>query len=524
LTRLLHELLRASAEERPKAPAVEDGERVISYGELDDRSGQLADLLVERGVARGDRVGLYLDKSLEAVVGIYGILKAGAAYVPFDPQAPLSRLAYIADNAGIRCLVSSTRKAASWPELVHEGAPVETVVQLDAGDAPGAGHGPEVLTVAELEERSPVPPDRGLGPADLAYVLYTSGSTGTPKGVMLSHHNSFSFVDWATKELGIGPSDRLSSHAPLHFDLSVLDLYCAAQGGSTVVLVPGELSPFPVELARFIQRTQLTTWYSVPSVLSMLTLRGNLASVDLPHLRNVVFAGEVFPTKYLYRLMELVPKARFVNLYGPTETNACTWYEVPRDAEQPESIPIGRAIADTEVFAVDEEGERVEPGEVGELLVRGPTVMQGYLGDVERTAQSLVVEDEADPAARVYRTGDLVREDENGDFLFLGRRDSQVKSRGYRIELGDVEAALYAHPSVVECAVVAVPDDVFTNTLAAHVVVRDDTDASNLAHFCEGRLPRYMIPDSFEFRDALPKSSTGKILRTALEPSPTTSA
>ena len=232
----------------------------------------------------------------------------------------------------------------------------------------------------------------------------------------------------------------------------------------------------------------------------------------------LLFAGEVFPTKYLRRLMELLPHARFANLYGPTETNVCTWYDVPALPEDmTEPIPIGRPITGVEAFTITETGEPAARDEVGELCIRGPTVMHGYWGDEERTARGLV----ADPRpgvspAKVYRTGDLVQEMDDGNYRFLGRRDSQVKSRGYRIELGDIETALYAHPAVAECAVVAIPDDLVTNRIKAFVAARESLSPSELVSFCGDRLPRYMIPDLFEFSDGLPKTSTGKVDRQAL--------
>ena len=239
----------------------------------------------------------------------------------------------------------------------------------------------------------------------------------------------------------VGPDDRLSNHAPLHFDLSIFDLYVAAMASATVVLVPSGLSVFPVQIRDFIDQRKITIWYSVPSILSMLTLRGGLQVGALPGLRTILFAGEVFPTKYLRQLMTLLPHVRFFNLYGPTETNVCTYFEVasiPEPATEP--IPIGRSIDGVEVFGVTDDGRAAEPGEVGELFVHGPTVMRGYWGDAERTGRSLV----RDPTGRfhqpVYRTGDLVRQRANGDYRLSGRRDHQIKSRGYRIELGEVES------------------------------------------------------------------------------------
>ncbi len=523
-SQVIHARLQAAAVAAPARPAIVDGERSISYGELDDRSDELARLLVGLGVQPGDRVGLHLEKSIEALTGIYAILKAGAAYVPLDSDAPPMRLGYIARNCELRCLLSAGDKAVEWGPLCDAGAPLETIVVLDevlaeaaSRDRAAAPAGVRVVSEpAAVESPAGSAPRAEAGADDVAYILYTSGSTGEPKGVTLTHRNALAFVDWAVERFAVGPQDRLSSHAPLHFDLSIFDLYAAVTAGATLVLVPAQASVFPSQLARFIAESQISVWYSVPSILTMLALRGGLAETSLPHLRTVLFAGEVFPTKHLRRLMGLLPGAAFVNLYGPTETNVCTYYEVPSPAEdRDDAIPIGRAIDGVDAFAVTDEGALAEPGEVGELHVGGPTVMRGYWGDGERSERALVPDPRGGEGA-VYRTGDLVVEDPAGDFLFLGRRDSQVKSRGYRIELGEIERALEAHEAVVECAVVAIPDDLVTNRIKAFVAVREPVEGSELARFCAQRVPRYMVPESFALQDALPKTSTGKIDRRRL--------
>jgi amino acid adenylation domain-containing protein len=522
--RLVHDLLSDSASRHPDRPAVIDGDRALTYAELEARSNRVAHLLAASDVRHGDRVGLYLDKSLEAVVGIYAILKLGGTYVPLDPAAPPARLAVIAADAELRCLITGAEKANLWSQLSADDSHVETLVALNARDGEvEAPEGAQLLTSSDLESQPGTPPeDIPRSDADLAYILYTSGSTGVPKGVMLSHLNALAFVDWAAEEFDVMESDRLSSHAPLHFDLSVFDLFAASRAGAAVVLVPGQLSLFPVELTRWIQAAGITVWYSVPSILTLLVLRGKLAEIELPALRTILFAGEVFPTKYLHALMELLPAVRFANLFGPTETNVNTWYEVPHwEGEPPASIPIGKAIRDVEIFAVKENGTIGEPGEIGEMFVRGPTVMQGYWGDPERTAATLFRDwGPGTSPYPTYKTGDLAYVDESGDWIFLGRRDSQIKSRGYRIELGDIEAALHQHPSVVECAVVPIADEVVTNRLKAFVVAREEVGKEELVNFVCERLPRYMAPELVEFRDELPRSSTGKVDRRALAAEP----
>jgi amino acid adenylation domain-containing protein len=517
MSKLLHQLLEQSAARFPDRPAVVQGDWVVSYADMDSRANQLAQLLLSEGVEVGDRVGLFIDKSIEAVVGIYGILKAGASYVPLDFRAPSARLGYIAGNCGLHWLITTAKKAKQWPELVSAGAPLKNVITMDAAD-PAPPDGVKGFGTDDLERQSDKPVSVELNEHNLAYILYTSGSTGQPKGVMLSHGNGLAFVEWTIHELSLTSEDRLSSHAPFHFDLSIFDLYAAAGVGASVALVPSSTSVFPMEVARFIREKQISVWYSVPSILSLLIQHGSLTKGDLPSLRTMVFAGEVFPSKYLSRLMTTLPHVSFHNWYGPTETNVCTAYPVPAapDPLGPD-IPIGRAISGVETIVLTAEGRVAAPGEEGELLVKGPTVMKGYWGDREKTAFRLVPNPlEPDSGEVVYRTGDLVAEGPSG-YRFLGRRDHQIKSRGYRIELGEIETALNAHPGVIECAVTAVPDEVISNRIVAHVVANPDLDHDKLTAWCATLIPKYMLPESFVFAELLPKTSTGKIDRQALQ-------
>ncbi len=518
---LLHGLLESAAESTPDKVALVDRARSFTYAELDRWANQTASRLIEAGVRPGDRVGIYLDKSAEAVAGVYGALKAGTVYVPLDSRAPATRLAYIARDCGIEHLISDSGQAGKCIDLVREGAPCRYVVMMDrseAGEPLGdLAASPGALTAAETAR----PGVRRIDD-DLAYILYTSGSTGSPKGVMLSHRNGLAFVEWAARTVDLTAEDRLSSHAPFHFDLSIFDLFGAAHAGASVHLVPQGTSVFPVEVARFIDSHQITVWYSVPSILSLLTQHGNLSEGALPSLRTVIFAGEVFPTKYLAELMHQLPHAEFHNWYGPTETNVCTAYRVPGPPNVADGdIPIGQAIDNVETFVIGTDGERLAPGDAGELYVRGATVMHGYWGDPEKTRTRLVKDPNSRAEhGRAYATGDIVSEMPTGDYSFLGRRDHQIKSRGYRIELGEIETALNAHPRVKQCAVIAIPDDVVSNRIWAYVVVEgDEDDKGSLATWCAAKIPKYMIPEHFEFAETLPTTSTGKIDRQAIRTS-----
>lgn len=513
---VLPDLLAGAVSRAGARPAVVGRDRSVTYAELDDASARLATVLRGLGVGPGARVALHLDKSIEAVAAVHGVLRAGGAYVPVDPGAPAHRCGRIIEDAEVACVVTDRARLASWGAS-GSGVPEAPVVVLDADrselDAPPAG----LLGASDVAEAEPDERPTGAISLDLAYVLYTSGSTGVPKGVMLTHRNALSFVEWAVRHHGLAADDVLSSVAPFHFDLSVLDLFAAPAVGAPLVLVDRTATTFPAELRSTLEGAGVTTCYAVPSLLTMLALRGGLEPGSLRQLRRILFAGEVFPTRHLRLLMSQLPHVSFHNLYGPTETNVCTSYDVPAvlgEGEQP--VPIGRAIDDVELVVVTDEGEPAGTGEVGELLVRGPTVMAGYFKDAERTAHALVPHpfrrDAADPC---YRTGDLVRLRSDGALDFLGRRDAQTKHRGYRIELGEVESALHSFPRVVEAVVVPVPDELVGNRLRA-VVVAPGTAAKDLVAHCRRLIPSYMIPEEWVFEGRLPKTSTGKIDRACL--------
>ncbi len=515
---LLHHLLRDGAERVPGAPAVRHGDDELTYGELDERSSRIAHALLEAGVSRGDRVVLHAPKSVDAVAALYAILKTGAAYVPIEPGSPAPRLADIVGQCEPRCIVTwSEAREKLTPELCRS-AGVASVLALDDHE-PFADLPVRALSLGEAAAAgSADAPDVAAVDHDLAYILFTSGSTGKPKGVMLSHLNALTFVNWAAETFSFRDEDRLSNHAPFNFDLSVLDLFGAAAAGACVTLVPEGLGMFPTRLTDFIERERITVWYSVPSVLTLLVTRGNLAAHDLGSLRWILFAGEVFPVKYLRELMAALPNPRYANLYGPTETNVITWYEVPPlDPDRTEPIPIGKACANTDCVAVDEEGRLVAgPGQEGLLYARGSTVMKGYFGRPEETAAAFA----PNPFAvggeeRLYCTGDWVTLDEEGNYLFLGRRDHMVKTGGYRVELGEIETALFANPAVRDAVAVAVPDDVLGNRIRAFVVA-DGVSEQELRAHCASLLPRYMVPEGVELREALPRTATDKIDRPRL--------
>ncbi|MGI9077241.1 MAG: amino acid adenylation domain-containing protein, partial [Gemmatimonadaceae bacterium] len=355
-------------------------------------------------------------------------------------------------------------------------------------------------------------PDAHVVPDDVAYILYTSGSTGKPKGVVLSHRNAMTFVNWCAETFRPTEQDRFSSHAPFHFDLSILDLYLPLMHGATLVLIGPELGKDPTGLAAFIAERRITCWYSTPSILSMLAQYGKLPRHDFSSLRIVHFAGEVFPVKHLRLLKSLIPHPRYFNLYGPTETNVCTWYEIPREMpeERTDPFPIGAVCPPLRARVVDEGGNEVERGSEGELCIAGPGVMQGYWNLPDRNAIAFLVDTDG---TQWYKTGDIVIEEADGNFVYVSRRDRMVKRRGYRIELGEIESGLYRHPAVKEAAVISVKDGDGGVRIKAFLSCHAGGKPSviELKRFCAEHLPASMIPDAFVVESALPKTSTDKV-------------
>ncbi|HKX46891.1 MAG TPA: AMP-binding protein, partial [Planctomycetota bacterium] len=352
-------------------------------------------------------------------------------------------------------------------------------------------------------------PPVARSPSDLAYILYTSGSTGRPKGVQISHENASSFVEWGFETFRPTPDDRFSSHAPFHFDLSIFDLYVAIRAGASVHLISDEMTRNPRELARFAAERALSVWYSTPSALTLLGQFGRLERLDYRGPRLVLFAGEVFPVKHLRQVTRLWTRADWYNLYGPTETNVCTFARIPLPIpdERVEPYPIGPACSHCDALVVDEHGAPVARGAEGLLLIAGPSVFLGYWNrpdDDARVFRSLA-------GRRWYDTGDVVREGDAGELVYVGRRDRMVKRRGYRIELGEIEKGLYRHPALREVGVVALSDEAGVRIVACFSCDGEPPSLVDLKKFSSEVVPTYMVPDTFRRFDALPSTSTGKM-------------
>jgi amino acid adenylation domain-containing protein len=478
---LLHEWLRSTARERPHAPAIEEDGRITTFDQLHGQAEALALQFIAHGLRPGDRVALLLPKTTGAVVAVFASLLAGAAYVPIHPRWPQERVQAVLRDCAARLLIEEENGARRITDL-ETGA-------LLPDPLPGGDPEPWPL----------------LDPAATAVLLFTSGSTGVPKGVVLSHRAVAAFVRWTAAEFHIGSSDRIACPAPLGFDLSTFDLFNMALAGATAVLVPENIAWMPRFLARFVREARIACWYSVPSILIAMLEEGRFAESAYPDLRLILFAGEVFAPPALVRLMAAVPDAQCANLYGPTETNVVTWFPVPRAFKQDDPLPIGRPCPYAETV--------VDPAS-GELLAGGASLMDGYWNRPEETARAFTVVD----GHRYYRTGDCVSVAPDGNYLFHGRLDRQIKRRGFRIELGEIEAALLRHPQVIEAAAVAANDPTAGTRIVAFVRLRS-SEALALAEIrahCARLLAPYMLPDRFILTDILVKGSRGKIDYAAL--------
>lgn len=513
---LLHQAISEHARQNPAHPAVLFSGKQLTYKEVYEQSNQLAHQLIELGVQRGDRVGIYMNKNLQSAVAIYGILSAGAAYVPLDPFAPTGRLAFVINDCGIQVVVTNEAKRANLLEIAAQ-TDLRAMIGIESKDEFTA----TCVTWEEVHQQPEFPVSVHPIEQDLAYILYTSGSTGTPKGIMHTHRSGLSFAEWAADEYALQPEDRVSNHAPLHFDLSTFDFFATAISGATLVIVPEAVTRLPASMSRLIADERISVWYSVPFALIQMLQRGKLEDRDLSSLRWVLFAGEPFPTKHLRATMQAIPKARFSNLYGPTETNVCTFYHVePLSLDSDEPIPIGIVCANDDDLVVDLNDHPVSEGETGELLIRGGTVMKGYWGRPDLTEKGFFKRPSSSQGEDLfYRTGDLVQRQPDGNYKFFGRKDRQIKTRGYRVELDEIETVLLAHAGIHEAATYPVPDVEGSNLIEAAVILKENIPVSEeeiLTHL-SSRLPAYAIPHRIVIAVDFPRTSTGKINRRELQ-------
>ncbi len=491
----VHELFHAAAHKKPHTTAVRCGSQELTYGELDQRTTRLAHVLRTMGVGPNVPVALFLDRSVDMVVGILAVLKAGGAYVPLDPTNPRQRLGLILNDCQPKVLLTQQNSlGAAMPGKVP-------TIFVDAA-------------LAETNEGLSAP---GVGPADLAYILYTSGSTGAPKGVQVRHRNLCSSTHARLSYYKDSPERflLLSSYA---FDSSVAGIFHTLTTGGTLIIPPAEFRWEMSQLTGLIFENKITHTLTFPSLYSEILDGAAVGAKRLASLRTVIVAGEACPRQLVNLHYEILPQASLFNEYGPTE--ATVWSTVfecePGVGEG--GVPIGRPIANASVYVLDRRLQPVPAGVPGELYIGGEGVARGYLNQKALTEKSFVRDVFSSNEAILYRTGDLARYLPTGDLEFLGRCDLQVKIRGLRVELDEIETVLSQHPAVREAAVVPRNQASGDATLAAFLVAhsQESSSTSELRAFLRARLPGYMVPSTFQFFDTLPRTSNGKIDREKL--------
>jgi amino acid adenylation domain-containing protein len=494
-----HELFELQIDRNPDAIAVAFEDAHLSYRELNERANRLAHHLRGRGVGPNVLVGVCLERSPELLVALLGVWKAGGAYVPLDPTYPKERLSFMIEDAQPLVLLTEKKSASLLPA---RGA---DVVCLD-------GYRPM------LSEESGHNPEPVASPSDLAYVMYTSGSTGKPKGAMIAHRGLVNYLWWAIQAYGVHPGYSVPVHTSISFDLTVTSLYTTLLGGGTVELLAEDVGAQNL-LAALLRAGNRGLVKITPAHLELLSTQIRADQVaDMA--RVLVIGGENLLAETLRLWRDHAGSTRLINEYGPTETVVgCCVHEVQPADPYSGSVPIGRPIANTQLYVLDENMQPVRPGVTGELFIGGVGVGLGYLNRAELTAERFL----PDPftgvsGARLYKSGDLARYRSDGTLEYLGRADDQVKIRGYRVELGEIEAAMAADPRVQACAVLAREDEPGNKQLVGYVVRRDGDapDTDELRGFLRETLPDYMVPAQFVYLDALPLTPNGKVDRRAL--------
>jgi acyl-CoA ligase (AMP-forming) (exosortase A-associated) len=514
---LIHHMLRTSALRFPEKEALVDRENRLTFEEAVRKIAGLADGLRQAGLERGDRVGIYLETSVLQALSIFGVSQAGGVFVPINNLLFPEQVAHIAGDCQMKGLITSRDKVASLASVLKSIPALDFVVVTDGGEKIEIR--PRVYDLNEFLAM-PAPHawrDSSIG-KDLAAIIYTSGSTGKPKGVMLSHEQVMAGSSIVSDYLGITSDDRIVGVLPLSFDAGLNQLMTAVQQGGTYVPMT---FVFAREIVKMLQREKITGMAGVPTLWSLMAQpNSGLARYDLPHLRYITNTGGRMPQTVLNALRNALPATRIFLMYGLTEAFRSTYLPPEELDRRPTSM--GKAIPNTEILIVNEHSQSCKPGEVGELVHRGPTVSMGYWGQPELTAKVLrphpFLPTELGTQERICYSGDLVKMDEDGFLYFVGRRDTMIKSSGFRISPTEVEEVLFQSGQVRQAAVIGIPNEVLGQSIKAFVVSKngDGIDTNALLGFCAEKMPRHMVPKAVEILEELPKMSNGKVNYVAL--------
>jgi acyl-CoA ligase (AMP-forming) (exosortase A-associated) len=508
---LIWHLLRESGRRFPEKEALVHGNDRLSYAEVLRRVNGLAAGLRSAGLHRGDRMGIYLEASVAQTISIFGISRAEAVYVPVNALLHAEQVMHIARDCGMKGLITTSASLVSLAEVLPQIPSLEFLVVVGQGNAPAQ------LSVHRFEDfcANTLPDDwrETSIDKDLAAILYTSGSTGKPKGVMLSHANVVAGSRIVSTYLGITENERILAVLPFSFDAGMNQLMTAFEKGGTCVLIN---FVFAREIVQVLLKEKVTGLAGVPTLWSLLAQpNSTLAKQPLPNLRYITNTGGAMPQAVLKVLREALPTTQVFLMYGLTEAFRSTYLPPEELDRRPTSM--GKAIPDTEILVLNDQGQLCKPGEPGELVHRGPTVSLGYWNRPEDTARALrpnpLLPPEMGDCEKVCYSGDVVKMDEEGFLYFIGRRDTMIKSSGFRISPTEVEEVLFQSGKLRGAAVIGIPDETLGQTIKAFVVPRDGDalDTNALLAYCAEKMPRYMVPKTFEVLSELPKTSSGKV-------------
>lgn len=497
----LIEYLKDTVKKHSNKVAIDDNDVVFSFSELDEISNKIALAIHGRSKLLRSPICVFLPKNGWSVISFIGIFKSGNFYVPLDTKSPIERVSKILGTLNSACVITDAKHREKLAQLGYKGSIIvlEEVVAnlLCENDS-------EILSniVNEVIDLDPI------------YAIFTSGSTGTPKGVLISHRGVFDYIEWAIETYSITEKDIIGNQAPFYFDNSTLDIYLMVVAGATLKIIPEDRFTFPIKLIEYVNENKINFVFWVPSVLNSISNFDAFATIKPSFLNKILFAGEAMPNKHLNYWRKNYPNALYSNLYGPTEiTVDCTFYIVDREFKDDESLPIGKACKNTQILILSEEGKEVIKGELGELCVRGSSLAFGYYNDLEKTNLAFV----QNPLHNlypdiIYKTGDLVLENEYGEIVFVGRKDSQIKHMGYRIELGEIETAVLGVEGVSNTCVLY--DDNNKQIVAFFIGTKSNVEIRKVLL---SALPKYMIPTKWISKEAFPLNANGKINRLELK-------
>lgn len=501
---IIHAALTKSVEKFPHKIALKVGQKSYRYCDVENQSNQIARGLKKLGLQRGERVVIYLENSAEVVLGIYGILKADGIFVVLNTKTKFNKLTYIINNCEAKFILTSQKEFPAEEDLKllkKECPSLQSVILIESSNS---NH----PTFQDFYSLSAEPLNYSNISIDLAGLIYTSGSTGFPKGVTMTHLNIMTAVHSIISYLKNTPDDIIIDALPLSFDYGMYQIFMCMTFGGTLIIEKDMV--YIYHILKIIEQEKVTGFPCVPTIFSLLLKMKNFEKFDLSHLRYITNTGAAFPVPQIRRLRQLLPHVQIYSMYGLTECKRVAYLDPAQIDQRPQSV--GKAMPNLEVFIVDENGNRLGPNQVGELVVRGASVMQGYWNSPEETAQK--IKPGRYPLERFLYTGDLFRMDEEGFLYFLGRKDDLLKIKGERVSPKEIENVLYQMENIHEAAVIGVPDEVWGNYIKAFIVpVNHESipDKKEIIKFCQERLESWAVPKEIVFIDSLPKTANGKI-------------